>query len=38
MSLAHAIEAYEGVEVELNASSALDGSGELHAPDALSPR
>lgn len=28
---AHAIEAYEGVEVELHASSALVGSGRLNA-------
>jgi len=38
MSPAHATEAYEGVEVKLNATSALDGSGQLHDPDALSPK
>jgi hypothetical protein len=38
MSPAHAIEAYEGMEVELHASAALDGSGQLHGRVALSPR
>ena len=38
MSPAHVIEAHEGVEVELHASSALEGSGQFHAPSASLPR